>query len=393
MKTLFKLSAIASVAMALVACGGGGESGGGGSVSAPALVKQVPPTDPQPLTPARVLALSVDAIQAAPAQAAVPAVQAPPVVAQLPAVVAFAAPAPALPAPVVAPVAPVMPEPVAALPAPVVVSAPAPAAALPAPAPVVAPVAPVIPEPVATPAPAPVVVVPAPAPVVVPAGDWTLGTATVDRDVSPAFGNRYGTESDLGLAHAAGWKGQNTVMLTQTTNLSGASSDNFNVAVSLAAPRANSSDYGNVTVANASASYVAFITTATNHSAHNPSFFLNTAANMPGVVVKSDVAAIGATATYVVGSRTATIVNNALVVGTAPAVGDISFNGVNTGDATKNAGLTQQDKVAYISGSVSVVQSKFVNLTNVETVRYMDSTTEAGRIFKLGNTLSPRIVR
>ena len=242
-----------------------------------------------------------------------------------------------------------------------------------------------------------------------------FGDAAADKSISSGFGTKYGAGSDLGLAHADGWKGQGTTMITMTTNIYNAqnnmfyagfghstaplmvtaTSSAFNAAVNLAAPSAVRQDRGNfVDSSNPTvSSYTAFSTSSTSYAIHAANPFT---VPLTGVVVSSVVPAAGVTATYVLGSRNVSFNRNhgSLIVAAAAATdATVTFNGVNTGDATKNAGLSQQQKVAYISGSAAVVQSKFNNLTNVEVVKYMDSTTEAGRIFRLGNTLAPRVLR
>ena len=173
----------------------------------------------------------------------------------------------------------------------------------------------------------------------------------------------------------------------------GATSVAFGNAVGVAAPLAAIENIGNYNTYNplALGSYTAFSTSAAKYATYNGQSDHTVA--MYGVFVKSDKVASG-NPTFVVSSGKA-IKESDILKTAAPSATDVSFtfNGVNTGDAAKNASMDQQAKVAYISGSAAVIQSKFINLTNVEVVKYMDSTTEAGRIFRLGNTLAPRVVR
>ena len=184
--------------------------------------------------------------------------------------------------------------------------------------------------------------------------------------------------------------------MTMINNNGNLSAGNFSSATSLVAPSANTHNWGNQTVAGAPVSYVAFVTTATQYNAHTAA--VNPVSTpMSGVMVKSDVPALASTPiTYIVGSRSAAVVSNVMPAVNGPVNGTdvtVIFRDVNTGNPTVNANMNQATKVAYIAGSAAVIQSKFINLTNVDVVRYMDATTEAGQIFRLGNTLSPRAIR
>ena len=249
------------------------------------------------------------------------------------------------------------------------------------------------------------------APVVIP-GDWTEGRpalnadgVTIDRSVSAHVSSTYGATSDLAIAHSQGWKGQGTAMFTSITNvdndnLGGGTvvSSAFKDAVQAAAPGIQDSrmlnggsfaDYETPT----KQTYSAFSTSAAQHAAHIS--ILNPTVNMTGIAVKSE--AIGANTKFYIAPAIA-------VSAYVPAVDDtvltvvenknagFMFTDVQTGGNIITGTNAQQLKTAYLAGSAAVIQSKFVNLTNVEVVNYMGRSATDG-VFRLGNTLAPRSVR
>ena len=207
----------------------------------------------------------------------------------------------------------------------------------------------------------------------------TPPTAWEDKFVSSELKAKYGANSDVANAHAAGWKGQGVSIVTKTTDTTNGVAASFGMKVELIAPRSEHVFLGNtrndgVSISNSVFSGFVASDDAMENYIGNPS------------VGATGIAIIGSDSTKKVAVSTGSYKGTAIAHdGRAPVV---TFSNV---DATINGNKINGivEKTAYIVGSTAIIQSKFSNLSNLEVVANMDNSRTATGAFSLGRALAP----